>query len=103
MTTSASDPEPLDRAMLNQLRQANVPGEPDVALELINLFLIESPPLVAQIQAAAQADDPAALRHAAHTLKGSAAGLGARPLAAANLKSAISNLQCPSIISSPPD
>lgn len=45
--------------------------------ELAQLFLQEAPTLLARINAAVAASDAAALRHAAHTLKGSAAVFGA--------------------------
>jgi len=75
------EPPSLDLAVLEGLRELNVPGEADAATELIQLFLRETEPACARLQAALAAGYAGALRAAAHSLKGSAGNLGARRLA----------------------
>ena len=58
------------RAMLE-----NIGGDGDLYGELIRLFLDRRDAMIANIQGAIAGGDSAALRHAAHTLKGSAANL----------------------------
>lgn len=77
----ADDEPTLDATTLRSLRQLNAPGETDTVREMIDLFLQTATTLRDQIVAAAQAQDLAALRSAAHGLKGNAGGLGAKRLA----------------------
>ena len=72
----------LDPKLLVSLRLGQSPTDPDIVTELIQIFLGESPPLLQQIREAIETEDALKLRHAAHTLKGSSASLGARALAA---------------------
>ena len=82
-----ADPTPaLDGAALADLRQLQMPGEPDILQELLDLFQSETPPLLDQIGAAVAADDSEGLMRAAHSLKGSSSNLGARRLAAIGAK-----------------
>ncbi len=73
---------PLDAAVLADLRQFQVEGEPDIVLELARAFHFETPPLLETIRQAVAADQPERLKHAAHNLKGSSQNLGARGMAA---------------------
>ncbi|HEY1013796.1 MAG TPA: Hpt domain-containing protein, partial [Herpetosiphonaceae bacterium] len=57
-------------------------GEPDLVGQLIDLFAQESPPQVAAIARAVAEGDADSLRQTAHSLKSSAANLGAGALAA---------------------
>ena len=75
------DAETLDRSVLRGLAELNVPGEQDVVREMVELFLRDSVPLRDRLLALAGAGDLPAFQRAAHTLKGSASGLGARRLA----------------------
>ena len=69
----------LDREIFNELR--NVLGtELD---KLIDLFLDDTPMLLARLEAAALSPDFNELREAAHSLKSSSANLGAMALSAA--------------------
>jgi CheY-like chemotaxis protein/HPt (histidine-containing phosphotransfer) domain-containing protein len=68
----------LDRTVLDELRAVG----PGVEQELVSLFLSESQTLVQRIMTALHAQDAAAVRQAAHALKGSSASLGAKRLAA---------------------
>jgi len=73
-------PEPvLNEAILFELRSV-LGGELD---KLIDLFLEDTPQLVARLEAAAIAPDFNELREAAHSLKSSSANLGAMALSAA--------------------
>lgn len=74
--------EVLDPAMLASLRQMRDSGSPGVLRELLELFRADAIPLIAGMCGAVEAGDPGRLRHAAHAMKGAAANLGARELAA---------------------
>jgi CheY-like chemotaxis protein len=75
-----SDPETLDRTIINGLKELREPGQPDPLRELIELFLKDALPRLQQMEAAAAAGDLPKLAAATHTLKGSASNLGARRL-----------------------
>ena len=82
-TPEADDlPPALDAAALADLRQLQMPGEPDILQDLLDLFEAETPPLIAKMRDAAAAGDADGLKRAAHGLKGSSSNLGARRLAA---------------------
>lgn len=70
--------EAVDLAVLLGLEEAQVEGEPDLVVELIDLYAEEGPRHLAAIRSAWAAGDLAALAWAAHGLKGSSASLGAR-------------------------
>jgi signal transduction histidine kinase/CheY-like chemotaxis protein/HPt (histidine-containing phosphotransfer) domain-containing protein len=74
-------PPAIDPSILENLRAGRPPGEPDLVSELIALYLEETPAQLRQIQDAVRARDAAGLRHAAHTLKGGSASLGALEMA----------------------
>ena len=71
----------IDLSMLDQLRSIQRPGEPDIVVEVIELFLRDAPDRLKALRAAAAANDLAAASRAAHTIKGSAGHLGAKTLA----------------------
>ena len=77
---SASDI--LDRGVIDSLRDLREPGQPDPLAELIELFLRDARPRLADMQAAAAAGDWGKVGAGAHALKGSASNLGARRLSA---------------------
>lgn len=70
--------EAIDVAVLLSLEEAQVEGEPDLVVELIDLYAEDTPRRLAAIRSAWAAGDLAALRRAAHGLRGSSASLGAR-------------------------
>lgn len=72
--------EAVDLAVLSSLEGAQVEGEPDLVVELIELYAEDTPRRLAAIRNSLEAGDVAALRRAAHGLKGSSASLGARPV-----------------------
>jgi HPt (histidine-containing phosphotransfer) domain-containing protein len=73
----------LDHEILQSVRDLRTPGEPDPLVELIDLFLQDTPPRITKILDAFKAGDAAALERAAHSLKGSSSNLGANHLASA--------------------
>jgi len=64
----------------------NLDGDEELMLELTELFLNKCPALMAEIEEAISVADAAALRRAAHSLKGSAGIIGGRAVAAAALQ-----------------
>lgn len=76
----ASEP-PVDLGVIANLRELRRDGEPDPVLEFVALFERDAPGRIAALRAATAANDGPALARAAHSLKGAASNLGARPLA----------------------
>lgn len=70
--------EAVELDVLRSLAGAQVEGEPDLIVELIDLYAEDSPRRLDTIRGALAAGDLEALRRAAHGLKGSSASLGAR-------------------------
>ena len=68
----------LDSAVLDNFRELQEPGAPDIIAQLIDLFLGELPQKLAAVHQAIEFRDAARLAKAAHTLKGSSANVGAR-------------------------
>nr|WP_308597929.1 response regulator [Massilia sp. BJB1822] len=77
LLAEAGEPAALDPAALQNLRAMRRPGRPDVLGRIIDLFYLDAPRLLDELQVAAQASDAQALRLAAHTLKSSCANVGA--------------------------
>jgi PAS domain S-box-containing protein len=77
--TTGSDPT-IDTSVLDGLRELREPDEPDPVAELIDLFLRDTPARVQSMEAAVRESHAAALKEAAHSLKGSSNNLGARRL-----------------------
>ena len=71
----------LDPAVIASLRQLTPPGEPDVLIEILNVFLAEVPRRIDRLKAAWRDGDAAAVQRAAHSLKGSSGNIGADALA----------------------
>jgi len=71
--TRAIDPEAIE-----QLRFLEDEDQPNVVAELVALFVEHTPPKLKQLAEAIETHDLAALRRAAHSLKGSSANVGAR-------------------------
>ncbi|MHB8521710.1 MAG: PAS domain-containing protein [Limisphaerales bacterium] len=72
----------LDQRVLEGLRELREPNTPDPLVEIIDLFLQDTPRRFRHIEAALGQKDAGVLKSSAHGLKGSASNLGARPLAA---------------------
>ncbi|MGI9164857.1 MAG: Hpt domain-containing protein [Pyrinomonadaceae bacterium] len=75
MTDSVNDA--VDMTVLSGLEGAQVDGEPDLIVELIDLYLEDTPRRLAAMSALLEQRDALSLRRAAHGLKGSSATLGA--------------------------
>lgn len=68
----------LDPGAIELLRSLGTPGDPDDFLrEVVALFLADAPVRLAEMDAALQAGDRARFTRSAHSLKGSAANIGA--------------------------
>ncbi len=76
---AARTPPVLNAGVLDELREV-LGGEVD---RIIAVYLEDAPRLIAQLERAAAANDPIALRVAAHTLKSSSANVGATTLSEA--------------------
>jgi two-component system, sensor histidine kinase and response regulator len=70
----------LDPAVIDGLRQLNIPGEPDVLAEVLKMFLQEVPPRIERLRNAFAAGDIQEVHRIAHSLKGSAGNIGARSM-----------------------
>jgi signal transduction histidine kinase/CheY-like chemotaxis protein len=72
---------PVDADVLTALRaEYQVEGEPDILAHLVDLYLTSARETSAAIRDAVARRDAAALEHAAHTLKGGSASMGATGL-----------------------
>lgn len=71
----------MDAAINRDVTLARLDGDVDLLHELSQLFLEELPGMIRDIHGALAHHDAQALQHAAHSLKGSAANMGADPVA----------------------
>lgn len=76
-----STPLVLDRAVLAEIRSIQQPGRPDLAAQLLGMFLDRSSAQVMSIIEAALAKDAERLMRSAHDLKGGSGNLGLVALA----------------------
>lgn len=74
--------EAVDMAVLLSLEEAQIEGEPDLIVELIDLYLEDASAKLYDLREAAAKTDEGMLRRTAHCLKGSSGNLGARGVAA---------------------
>lgn len=72
----------LDMAVLRSFEEIQAEGEPDLIVELIDLYLKDAPVKLASMQEAVAGEDAEGLRRAAHGLRGSSASIGAARVAA---------------------
>ena len=77
----AADPA-LDPNVIQSLRQLTPPGEPNVLVEILQLFLDEVPKRIRALQAAIDAGDASQVCRIAHSLKGSSGNIGAESMMA---------------------
>jgi HPt (histidine-containing phosphotransfer) domain-containing protein len=70
------DVKVLDRTALVALEGVREDGEPDLIVELIDLYLEHAPTWLEQIKLAVVKQDALLLRRSAHTLRGSSSSLG---------------------------
>jgi PAS domain S-box-containing protein len=78
-------PATIDWAVVEGLRALQEEGEPDFVQEMIDLYLANTPSLIAAMHQALAQDQPEALKDAAHTLKGNSSSLGARQMGVLSL------------------
>jgi len=73
-----SDNKPiLDHGVIASLRELGGPDDPGLFVELVNLFLSDTPERMRALGEALERRDPTALERAAHALKSSSTNLGA--------------------------
>ncbi len=72
----------IDWNVLDELRNLQEEGEADFVQEMINLYLHETPPLLAAMREAVTRGHADELKHSAHTLKGNSNSLGAKHMGA---------------------
>jgi HPt (histidine-containing phosphotransfer) domain-containing protein len=75
-------PDPIDESVLEGLCHLHLEHRPDIAKNIVMLFLESSPLVLQHLQEAAARDDPSALRRDSHILLSSSAALGALLLSA---------------------
>lgn len=71
---------PIDLAVLESLQEIQVPGEPNLLLELIDMFIGETPVKLDNLRNELQKKDFELVKRIAHNLKGSSGSLGANPM-----------------------
>jgi len=71
-----SQVDDIDLAALTAFEEINLPGEPDVVVELIDLYVTDGAERVSQIKHAAVTADRILLKKASHSFKGSSGSLG---------------------------
>ena len=72
----------VDLAVLASYEEAQIEGEPDFVVELIDLYLDEVPRLFDSLHTSIQNNDATTAKRAAHSLRGSSANLGVLQIAA---------------------
>src|SRR4051794_30438806 len=72
----------VDMAVLEGLEGAQIDGEPDIVVELMQLYIEDSAVKLAAMQRHTVENDGVPLSRLAHNLRGSSANLGARRVAA---------------------
>jgi CheY-like chemotaxis protein len=72
----------LDTAVLNDITEIQTPGEPDVLVELINIYLNESAKSLQAIKNHLAFSNMEGLKRSIHSLKGSSGNIGAKYFAA---------------------
>jgi HPt (histidine-containing phosphotransfer) domain-containing protein len=66
----------VDMAVLTSLEDAQPEGNPDLVVELIDLYLKEAARLLTNVQEALVIKDQSAIKDAVHSLRGSSSSLG---------------------------
>jgi HPt (histidine-containing phosphotransfer) domain-containing protein len=70
----------LDPVVLKELEELGGPEDPQFVTGILTAFLAETPQQLKAIETTMAGGDPAAIGKAAHALKGSARGIGAKRL-----------------------
>jgi HPt (histidine-containing phosphotransfer) domain-containing protein len=82
MSITPTETTVVDLAVLASYEDAQVEGEPDFVVELIDLYLDEVPRLFDSLRTAIESNDATTSKRNAHSLRGSSANLGVLQLAA---------------------
>jgi HPt (histidine-containing phosphotransfer) domain-containing protein len=72
----------VDLAVLASYEEAQIEGEPDFVVELIDLYLDDVPRLFDSLHTAIQNNDSTTAKRAAHSLRGGSGNLGVLQIAA---------------------
>lgn len=72
----------IDLSVLTNFEDAQFDDEPDLIVELIDIYLKDTPMQIAVMREALAKTDETSLGRAAHTLKGSSSSLGVKGVAA---------------------
>lgn len=81
MTLTHTETQTVDLAVLATYDDAQMEGEPDFVVELIEIYLNEVPRLFDSIRKAITTNDRTTLRRSAHSLRGSSGNLGVLQMA----------------------
>ena len=76
----ATEETPLDPDVISGLRELGGDEGPSLVVDLIDIFLDDVPPRLAELQSTVGSNDAAGVERVAHTLKGSAGSMGAVPM-----------------------
>jgi HPt (histidine-containing phosphotransfer) domain-containing protein len=71
----------VDLSVLTNFDEAQFDGEPDLIVELIDLYLVEASKLLAGMREAVAKKDALPIKQAAHSLRGSSGNLGVLQMA----------------------
>lgn len=82
MSVTPTATTPVDLEVLASYEDAQVEGEPDFVVELIDLYLDQVPRLFDSLHAAIENNDRATAKRHAHSLRGSSGNLGVLHIAA---------------------
>lgn len=82
MTLTHTETQTVDLAVLATYDDAQMEGEPDFVVELIDIYLDEVPRLFDTLRKSIANKDRSTARRAAHSLRGSSANLGVMQMAA---------------------
>ena len=85
-TDPSPEPRVLDPQVLESLRSLQEPGDPDFALEIVQLFVADSAKRLALVHDTAARGELPALGEIAHLVKGSAGLIGAERMVSAALQ-----------------
>jgi len=80
--SAADTDQPINPRALDAIRQLPGPNGAVLVQKVIDAYLTDTPPRIAQLRAAVDAGDAEALRKSAHALKSSGANVGAERLSA---------------------
>jgi HPt (histidine-containing phosphotransfer) domain-containing protein len=81
MTLTATETQTVDLEVLEIYDDAQIDGEPDFVVELIDLYLNEVPRLFDTIRKSVANKDRSTAKRAAHSLRGSSGNLGVLQMA----------------------